>query len=251
MYKSLAQELGGRVNTSVRQCDAHRPTHVIVKTASSCKLGTDILLAASRTMAYMIGVMQGAWIVSGGWAEQCKTAKYWVDPGPFEVQGAANIKSLKPGGPERARLAKAALELITTQNAEYSGLFDGLTFFMCGNLKPPIKSHELESMIRLADGRVFDINRILEKAEDKEKCFLLVAPGVGVPEFIVEMVSGNKITIVHVDWALDSISNYELMDFAEYCFEQGDESKTQYSGRSARSGGRVARRRSSRRGDVR
>ena len=106
-------------------------------------------------------------------------------------------------------------------------------------------------MIRLADGRVFDINRILEKAEDKEKCFLLVAPGVGVPEFIVEMVSGNKITIVHVDWALDSISNYELMDFAEYCFEQGDESKTQYSGRSARSGGRVARRRSSRRGDVR
>lgn len=251
MYKSLAQELGGRVNTSVRQCDAHRPTHVIVKTASSCKLGTDMLLAASRTMSYMIGVMQGAWIVSGGWAERCKTAKSWVDPGPFEVQGAANIKSLKPGGPERARLAKAALELITTQHTEYSGLFDGLTFFMCGNLKPPIKSHELESMIRLADGRVFDINRILEKAEDKEKCFLLVAPGARVPEFIVEMVSGNKITIVHVDWALDSISNYNLMDFAEYCFEQGDESKTKYSGRSARSGGRFTRRRSSRRGDFR
>jgi hypothetical protein len=230
----LGADLNGKINTNLRQCEIHPPSHIVIKSDSPASTKT-FSSSAERmkkdfmihrpTLAFFHGIMSGAWIVDDSWIDGCVKSKSWVDPAAFEIEGVTTGKTVLRGGPGRARMARIQSQSTNTAGIANDpiprtpGLFDGYTFFVHGSMKGPMKRHELESLLRLGDGRAFDMDRVLDKTTNSKHSFILVCNGETLPQHIIDMARNHLLSIVDVDWALDSISNYQIMGVRKYSID--------------------------------
>ena len=124
--REVCRTLGGRVNTTLSQCDAYRPTHIVVK--SNKKPGDDsdcMNLSRKINLSKLYhGILIGAWIVDEKWLLMCKDEMKWVDEANFEIQGDATNPSCISGGPKRGRMALHDKPFGASSS---TAIFDGLT----------------------------------------------------------------------------------------------------------------------------
>ena len=69
-------------------CDSRDPTLVML-----CSNTTHVVMKVDRTRgpfqrtkSYLLGVLQGAWLLSDEWLEACNQEGAWVDEKPFLLQ---------------------------------------------------------------------------------------------------------------------------------------------------------------------
>ena len=260
--RTLCKSFGGRINTTLNQCDKYPATHVIVRSDGGDENDKLLMYVKNRKTnlsKLYHGILMGAWIVNDEWLLNCEKNEEWVDEEPFEIQGDKNAAIHIAGGPKRGRLAR-------NSSGSNGSLFHDLTFFICGGTKnEPVKQHELELLLRLGDGRVFPMDRLSDKSNGEKNCFLLVRGNKEfIPELALELVQGKKLTVLKMQWVYDSISNYQLVENVDYVIKNGDienndggsSSRTRFSSRKnsnstnmfalGSSSGSVGRRRSSR-----
>lgn len=126
---AAAQRIGGRV---VKEFDPALTSHVVTGTVPGQPR------VCRRTYKYLLGVAQGCWVVSAGWAEQCMRLRSKADETMFEIVSDGCGK----GAPRASR--EAAL-------AGKPRLFEGMRFWMHGSFSK-MSSNELKDLIVLLGG---------------------------------------------------------------------------------------------------
>ena len=219
--REACRALGGRVNMTLSQCDAYRPTHIVVKSNRKPDDNCDLMNLNKKINLSKLyhGILIGAWVVDEKWLFACKDEMKWVDEAKFEIQGDATNPSCISGGPKRGRMA---LQDAAFGASSSTAIFDGLTFFVSGSTKnEPVKRHELELLLRVGDGRVFPLERISDKANDNENCFLLIRNSTElVPDIVLKLVIEQKLNILRMQWVYDSIFNFQRMNHQDYVIQE-------------------------------
>ena len=98
--RKLCNLFGGRINTTLNQCDKFQPTHIIVKSDTQNeknKLLMQINRKVNLSKLYH-GILMGAWVVTDEWLRKCESGQQWVDEKAFEIQGDTNATSSIKGG---------------------------------------------------------------------------------------------------------------------------------------------------------
>ncbi|KAL0363608.1 UNVERIFIED_CONTAM: protein BREAST CANCER SUSCEPTIBILITY 1 [Sesamum calycinum] len=110
-------------------------THVIASTNENG--------ACKRTLKFLMGVLEGKWILSVHWIKACLEAGELVDEQHYEI--SIDIHGIRDG----PRLGR--LRLLNKQTK----LFDGCTFFFMGDFEPSYKGY-LHDLVVAAGGKVLN-----------------------------------------------------------------------------------------------
>ncbi|KAL3833680.1 hypothetical protein ACJIZ3_008416 [Penstemon smallii] len=110
-------------------------THVIAS--------TDENGACRRTLKFLMGVLEGKWILSIQWFKACMEAGELVDEQPYEI--AVDIHGIRDG-PRLGRLRHPM---------KRPKLFDGYKFFFMGDFAPSYKGY-LHDLVIAAGGKVLN-----------------------------------------------------------------------------------------------
>lgn len=155
-------------------------------------------------------------------------AGVWLDEIQYEISGdlKARSSSTTPNGPKRARLFSQR-QLSSSSRAEAAAegsLFNNVTFFISAKkVQPSVQDYV--HLLRLGDGRVFDESlaqlsklekRMNESVEEQRRKHVLVCDRGRVDRSAKELIEKGLLEAVTTDWALDSISNFVLMDAQDY-----------------------------------
>ena len=61
------------------------------------------------------------------------------------------------------------------------------------------------------------MDRLSDKANDPENCFLLIKDhDEYIPDLALELVEGKKLTILKMQWVYDCITSYQLINTVDY-----------------------------------
>ncbi|KAL8033724.1 hypothetical protein ABFX02_13G177100 [Erythranthe guttata] len=110
-------------------------THVIAS--------TDEHGASRRTLKFLMGILEGKWILSVHWIKACMEAGELVDEQPYEI--SVDIHGIRDG-PNLGRL-----RLLNKQPK----LFDGYAFFFTGDFAPSYKGY-IHDLVVAAGGKVLN-----------------------------------------------------------------------------------------------
>ncbi|KAL7089444.1 hypothetical protein ACP275_13G187300 [Erythranthe tilingii] len=110
-------------------------THVIAS--------TDEHGASRRTLKFLMGILEGKWILSVHWIKACMEAGELVDEQPYEI--SVDIHGIRDG-PNLGRL-----RLLNKQPK----LFDGYEFFFTGDFAPSYKGY-IHDLVVAAGGKVLN-----------------------------------------------------------------------------------------------
>eukprot|EP01089_Gocevia_fonbrunei_P007745 TRINITY_DN1901_c0_g1_i1.p1 TRINITY_DN1901_c0_g1~~TRINITY_DN1901_c0_g1_i1.p1 ORF type:complete len:285 (-),score=42.12 TRINITY_DN1901_c0_g1_i1:104-958(-) len=113
--RSTCSKLGGQLSLHFTS----KVTHIIIPSDNRG-------LTPHRTLKYMMGVLQGLWIVSYDWVKESEKAGKWVYEEDWEIQG----DPVGQGGPKKAR---------ETFESNGPRLFSDMKFYLCGHFKSPKK----------------------------------------------------------------------------------------------------------------
>ncbi|KAM7500529.1 hypothetical protein LguiA_024943 [Lonicera macranthoides] len=127
-------------------------THVIAS--------TDENAACRRTLKFLMGILEGKWIVSIEWVKACLEAKKHVDEQPYEI--AVDIHGIRDG----PRLGR--LRLINKQPK----LFNGYDFYFSGDYVGSYKGY-LHDLVVAAGGTVLHRKPISENHKDLPSTFIV------------------------------------------------------------------------------
>ena len=195
-------------------------------------------------------MLMGKWIVSYQWIIDSQKNGEWLDESNYEIIGDNKTQQLIKGGPKKARLLyhgknssssssssskrRRRSSIGSSTNKEKGSLFNGITMYVDSNkTKLPPTTAEYIHLLRLGDGRVMQSLSCLSKLtnaddnsgvvedidddnNDKKERHILVCDQNGPPRSTLGLIDSGKLVAVDGEWALDSISNFTLMDVKEY-----------------------------------
>ncbi|KAG2244583.1 hypothetical protein Bca4012_023493 [Brassica carinata] len=195
--KSVISEFGELSGVTISRKWEPRVTHII---ASINENG-----ACKRTLKFMMGVLEGKWILSTDWIKACMNNREYVTEEPYEI--SVDVHGTRQGpyiGRQRALNKKPKL-------------FNGLKFYIMGDFEIAYKGY-LEDMIVAAGGTI--LRRRPISNDDSEASTIIV--------FSVEPSKNKTLTQRRFDaealakssraraasssWVLDSIAGCQILD---------------------------------------
>lgn len=123
--RRLASKHGGKVVSDFTS----NVTHVVTPDENH---------TARRTLKFMLGLLNGLWIVNFAWVTSCLDAGKYVSEEPFEISS----DTVGKGGPAKGR-----------KSAGGKALFEGYSFYLHGSFQAPSPSKDdLKTLITTAGG---------------------------------------------------------------------------------------------------
>lgn len=180
-----------------------RTSHVIVGSVDENRL------AQFRSKSFLLGILQGCWLVGSNWVEASLENGYLVDETEFEVRGVQGDVNL--GGPERGRQHRALS--YSHKDKTKQSLFGSMKIRLLKKTWPPEHSKNLEAVEKalLVGGA------ILVKEEDVDAPLTVVYATAGM-QSSSRLPTDDQMGVntVGYRWVFDSISYFELLDFDRY-----------------------------------
>ncbi|KAL2473833.1 Protein BREAST CANCER SUSCEPTIBILITY 1-like protein [Forsythia ovata] len=189
-------------------------THVI---ASTDKNG-----ACKRTLKFLMGVLEGKWILSVEWIKACMKSREFVDEQHYEI--SVDIHGIRDG----PRLGR--LRLVNKQPK----LFDGFKFFFMGDFKPSCKGY-VHDLVIVAGGKVLSRKPVsgdeanLPLRHSASTTFIIYS--LELPEnckpsntnmilndrrnSAESLASSTGAVVASNSWIMNSISGHKLQNLAE------------------------------------
>ncbi|KAL0398289.1 UNVERIFIED_CONTAM: protein BREAST CANCER SUSCEPTIBILITY 1 [Sesamum radiatum] len=187
-------------------------THVIASTNEDG--------ACRRTLKFLMGVLQGKWILSVHWIKACLKAGELVDEQHYEI--SIDIHGIRDG----PRLGR--LRLLNQQTK----LFDGYTFFFMGDFEPSYRGY-LHDLVVAAGGKVLNRKPVAEirqlgrsNALQQPSSFTALLPdqctssnGSSILNHrrasAEALASSSGAAVATNSWILNSIAGYRLQRIGE------------------------------------
>ncbi|KAL8103364.1 hypothetical protein AgCh_027796 [Apium graveolens] len=183
-------------------------THIIAS--------TDENGACRRTLKFLMGILEGKWILSIEWVKACLKAKENVDEQQYEID--VDIHGVR-GGPRQGRL-----KLLNKQ----AKLFDGYNFYFIGDFQPSYRGY-LHDLLIAAGGIVLHrkpisgsneavlLTYIIYSLELPDKCnpgnrILIINSRRTDAE---KLASSCQAVVATNSWILNSIAACKLQNLAE------------------------------------
>jgi hypothetical protein len=179
----LATKLGG----TLQQNFTPNVTHVIVNTSNGDQ--------AQRTVKYLLGILNGCWIVSEKWIMQSVQLKQWAPCRDSEIQ--SDVRTTAIGAPTRSRLA-GARRLLANVRVHLVGSFVGPS------------EEEVIQLVQFGGGAVLP----LPAAPPLQA--ILVAPQQLSSAEVTDIFFTYQCHPISVEWLLDSVSHYFVQPYKNY-----------------------------------
>ncbi|CAK9187563.1 unnamed protein product [Ilex paraguariensis] len=190
-------------------------THVIAS--------TDENRACRRTLKFLMGVLEGKWILSIDWVKSCIKAEELVDEQHFEID--IDVHGIR-GGPQLGRLR------LSNQQPK---LFNGYKFYFTGDFVPSYKGY-LHDLVVAAGGTVLyrkpvsgDQEAAVSSGYSKSPVFIIYSLELqekcapSKRNLILsrrrtdaeELASSTGAIVASNSWVLNSVAACKLQNFAE------------------------------------
>ena len=223
--KSLMTTLNGKliVDSELENWDS--VTHVVALTKSM----HEGLVAMKRSLKYFYAISLGLWLVDLQWIYKSHESKFWQNESKYEV--VSDITSLEQklplNGPQRAR---EAMNLFKSKGENKLLYADNYVFYFVGEFKLPKKDLIL---FAVSSGAIVlddedDVQELLQSQYDPED---LSTQPQSVGQNKVFVISQDKKFLklkkfrelkrpaVSVNWFLNCLSSYQVLDIAPYLFK--------------------------------
>ena len=245
LVSKTVKSLGGKI--LIHSDDVGSVTHFVVGTVDPQQQQPGgAYVALSRNHKQQSAMLMGKWQLSVQWVVDSVAAGEWLDEEKYEIVGDAKAKTLIPGGPKKARLFVHQIQTSSNNTNEQQdrggSLFNGLTMYVGPKTKLSQKRNEYSYLLLLGEGRVVESldglsklstnsdthgtngNGDGENSEDgakKRQQHVLICDRNGAPRAARDLIGTGHLTAVTEEWALDSISNFTLMDMSAYSIKPG------------------------------
>ncbi|KAF8114992.1 hypothetical protein N665_0030s0041 [Sinapis alba] len=175
-----------------------RVTHVIasINENGSCK----------RTLKFMMGILEGKWILSIDWIKACMKAREYVSEEPYEI--SIDVHGTRQGpftGRQRALNKKPKL-------------FNGLKFYMMGDFEVAYKGY-LQDMILAAGGTILRRRPISNDDDDEASTIVVFNVEPSKKKTLTErrfdaeaLARSVNARAASSSWVLDSIAGCQILD---------------------------------------
>ncbi|CAH8345968.1 unnamed protein product [Eruca vesicaria subsp. sativa] len=194
--KSVISEFAELSGVTISRKWESRVTHII---ASINENG-----ACKRTLKFMMGVLEGKWILSIDWIKACMKNKEYVTEEPYEI--SIDVHGTRQGpyiGRQRAL------------NKEPK-LFNGLTFYIMGDFELAYKGY-LQDMIVAAGGTIMRRRPISN--DDSEASTIIVFSAEPSKKTLTQrrydaeaLAKSSRAKAASSSWVLDSIAGCQVRD---------------------------------------
>jgi len=196
--RALAKKCGGRV---VRKFTAS-VTHIVCgENNRTCR----------RTIKYLLGVLNGLWVVCFQWVLSSLKEKTFLQEEPFEVIS----DTVHSGAPKKAR----------ESTKKKRKIFRGFSFYLLGDFKPPSPSKkELQQLIKTGGGTVLtpkQIRKIREKENKTEQVMVLCDIILDEQDVKAARPLYEPIPLISSLWLMDSISFWSALDLSGFGMDWG------------------------------
>ncbi|KAJ6840182.1 protein BREAST CANCER SUSCEPTIBILITY 1-like protein [Iris pallida] len=165
MEKEIISEFTKLTNVSISKTWSPAVTHVIAS--------TDANGACKRTLKFLMGILDGKWILSIEWVKACMKAMGPIGEEKFEI--TVDVHGIS-GGPRSGRMRAINKE---------PKLFSNLRFYLSGGFMPAYKGY-LQDLIASAGGTILQrkpLTRDQEKLIDNSTTLVtLIIYSLEVPE---------------------------------------------------------------------
>lgn len=161
---------------------------------------------AKRTQKYLLAMLNGLWIVTLGWVEECLRRGRLVREAPFEVAGDENYPEEE--APRCARLSRRSRE---------APLLCGYAFYLYGAFATP-NQPDLAQLIRAAGGTVIDnVRELLAPRRTKGARVIILCDPREQADFEKDAGVIQKFRpLLTSTWLLDCISSFQIVDSIHY-----------------------------------
>jgi hypothetical protein len=227
--KEVSKQLGGSVVKHFNAKVTHIVTDFVALPAASIKRSASglsnstnnslmlaqqnvdknkVLKAAKRTVKFLMGILQGKWLITMDWIKQCRKEGQWVSEESFEIEcdTLGNV-----GGPQRGRIS------IGQKSAS---LFNNYSAILLGDFRGPTKP-EFRQVLEAGGAEI--LNRLTKNDTDREGFITLAILDAQLTKDKVEKVTKSideDVEVIKSSWVLDCVSCYEILPFANYRFEE-------------------------------
>ncbi|CAH8389506.1 unnamed protein product [Eruca vesicaria subsp. sativa] len=195
--KSVISEFAELSGVTISTKWEPRVTHVIASTNENG--------ACKRTLKFMMGILEGKWILSIDWIKACMKNREYVSEEPYEV--SIDVHGTRQGpytGRQRALNKKPKL-------------FEGLKFYMKGDFEVAYKGY-LQDMIVAAGGTILR-RRPISNEDDEASTIVVFNVEPSKKKTLTERRSDAEALARSVNaraasssWVLDSIAGCQILD---------------------------------------